>query len=198
MPQVKHATTCKLLAYKGQYKTCHIGIPQAEGKRIAVAVDGRYFRFFRRFDTAQQVMAVAERLAQRGSDFALTESFKDNKKGYRVWLYTPNVENVTTEALDGPLRLPVYGPSPCFMIFDQAHYRPCYIKVPDLPQPRVAIYYDKRFYSVCGKGLSAVSALELGQKLVGRGDEVAIASTDQTYVVCLWEPEAIPYQPPKT
>lgn len=177
--------------------TCHIVIPQVEGKRVAVVVDGCYFRSFRRFNSAQQVMAVAKKLAHQGRNLALTPSNDGNDKGYRVWIQAPEVEKVITEALDGPLRLPTYGPSPCFMIADRSYYRTCYVKVPDLFRPLVAIYHAQRFYSVYRKDLSPAAALELATKLAGRGDEVAIAPANQAYAVCIFEPEAIPYQPSK-
>jgi hypothetical protein len=193
MSSVVSAAICRLLAYRGQYTPCHIEVPDVEGKLAAVAVDGRYFSLFRRFDDAEKVMKVAAKLAQRGDDLALTAS----AQGYVVWVYEPEAKELPAANAENRMHLPTYGPAPCFIICDTTHYRPCYIKVPDLPKYLVAVYYAKRFYSVYRRGLKAEEVLEMATQLVGRGDEVAIAPTKQGYALCVWEPEAVPYNPQK-
>jgi hypothetical protein len=192
MPQVISAAICKLLSYRGQYSTCQLQVPDVDAKLAGIEVDKRFFSFFRRFEKAETVMEVAAKLAQRGDDIALTQS----SQGYMVWVYEPDAREVGSQNdKNNQMHLPTYGPAPCFLICDTNHYRPCYIKVPDLPKPLVAVYYARRFYSVYRRGLKPEEALEVATKLVGRGDEVAIAPAKQGYAICVWEPEAIPFKP---
>jgi hypothetical protein len=195
MPQVISAAICRLLSYRGQYTSCHITVPDVEGKLAAIEVDRRYFSIFRRFDTADTVIEVAIKLAQQGDDLAVTHT----AQGFVVWVYEPDAKPAgEPKQSSNRMQLPTYGPAPCFLVSDTSHYKPCYIKVPDLPRHLVAIYYARRFYSVYRRGLKAEEAFEIATKLVSRGDEVAIAPAKLGYAVCVWEPEAIPYKPVST
>ncbi|MEL6139482.1 MAG: hypothetical protein AAFR42_19005 [Cyanobacteria bacterium J06628_6] len=191
MPQTATAAVCKLLSYKGQFTPCHISVPDLEGKQAAIDIDGRYFSLFKRFDSAEKVLQVAARLAKRGEDIAVTQS----SQGYVMWVHEEDATMLKLNVSSKSIQLPTFGPSPCYVIVSMKSYRPCYIKVPDLMQPMVAIYYAKRFYSVYRRGLTAADAIEIAKKLVGRGDEVAIAPTRNGYAVCGWEPEAVPFDP---
>jgi hypothetical protein len=150
------------------------------------------FSIFRRFDTADTVIEVAIKLAQQGDDLAVTHT----AQGFVAWVYEPEAKLASEPKSSlNRMQLPTYGPAPCFLVSDTSHYKPCYIKVPDLPRHLVAIYYARRFYSVYRRGLKAEEAFEIATKLVSRGDEVAIAPAKLGYAVCVWEPEAIPYKP---
>ncbi len=185
------AAVCKLLSYKGQYTPCHITVPDMDEKQAGIDIDGRYFSLFKRFDAAEKVLDVAARLAKRGEDIAITRS----SQGYTTWIHEADATLVKHNVSSKSIQLPTFGPAPCYVIVGMKSYRPCYIKVPDLMQPMVAIYYARRFYSVYRRGLAAADAIEIAKKLVGRGDEVAIAPTRNGRAVCVWEPEAVPFNP---
>ncbi|MBE9067539.1 hypothetical protein IQ260_12805 [Leptolyngbya cf. ectocarpi LEGE 11479] len=183
---------CKLLTYKGQYSTCHIKVPDIDTKLAAIRIDGQYYSLFRQFDDAETAVSALNKLAQNtGDELALTQKAHDR---YVIW-----VLEVDAQAFKGPrqkgLGWPTYGPSKCLMLGEAKQYHQCYVQVPDLMEPVVAVHYEDRFYSVYQPGLDAAAALELAAQFTWRGNESAIAATPKGYAVCLWEPEAAMQQP---
>ena len=178
---------CKLLTYKGQYSTCHIKVPDVDAKLSAIRIDGHYYSLFRRFDGAELAMKAFNKLSkQGGDDLALT---KQSNGRYVMWA----IEN-EAQVFKGPrkqsLDWPTHGPATCLMLGDAKQYHQCYVQVPDLADPLVAVNYEEQFYSVYQPGLEAAEALELAAQFAGRGNTSAIASTTKGYAVCLLEPEA--------
>lgn len=185
---------CKLLIYKGQYSPCHIKVPDVDTKLAAINIDGRYYSLFRQFDDATAVIQTFHKLSNSGGEeLALTQQHNGR---YVMW-----VLELAAQALKGRrkqgLAWPTYGPANCLMLGDAKQYHQCYVQVPDVMQPLVAVHYDDRFYSVCKPGLEAADALDLAAKFTRRGNDSAIASTQKGYAVCLWEPEAIMSPTPK-
>ncbi|MGD1951680.1 MAG: hypothetical protein ACFB14_18850 [Leptolyngbyaceae cyanobacterium] len=178
---------CKLLTYKGQYSTCHIKVPDIDSKLSAIRIDGRYYSLFRRFDDADLAMKAFNKLSkQGGDDLALTRL---TNGCYVMWA----LEN-EAQVFKGPrkksLDWPTHGPATCLMLGDAKQYYQCYVQVPDLADPMVAVNYEEQFYSVYKPGLTAAEALELAAQFTGRGNDSAIAATTKGYAVCLLEPEA--------
>ncbi|NEP17210.1 MAG: hypothetical protein F6J97_09920 [Leptolyngbya sp. SIO4C1] len=194
MLQVAKAASCKLLSYRGQYTAYRIELPSVKKRVAAVKVDDGYFRIFRQVSDAAQALELVIKLAAYRDNLAI--SF--HRQGYCLWIYEPEVKSARSDQSSGPVRLPTYGPANCFIIRSERYYRICYIKVPDLPERLLAIYYGRQFYSLYKSGLDASAVLKTATKFVGRGDAVAIAPTKQGYALCLLEPEAIPYRPKKS
>lgn len=177
---------CKLLTYKGQYNTCHIKVPDVDARLPAVKIDSQYYSLFRRFDHADAAMKALHKLAKKGDELAL---MKQGTTRYVMWALEP-------KALEfkGPrqksLAWPTHGPATCLILGDAQHYHQCYVQVPDVVDPMVAIQHQDHFYSVWRPGLTSTEALEIAATLTWRGHLSAIASTAKGYAVCLWEPEA--------
>lgn len=182
---------CKLLTYKGQYSACHIKVPDVEAKLPAIKIDGHYYSLFRRFDQATATLAALGKLAQKGDDLALTQQ---ENGGYVMWALEADAQEFKAPRQAGR-SWPTHGPATCLMLGDAHQYHQCYVQVPDLALPMVAIHYADRFYSVYQTSLDAIAALGLATQLTGRGNASAIASTPKGFAVCLWEPEAIPQAP---
>ena len=181
--------TCKLLTYKGQYSTCQIKVPDIDTKLSAVKIDSRYYSLFRRFDDAESAMTALNRLTQTGNDeMALTNL--DNGR-YVMWALELEAQAFKGRRQQEP-QWPTHGPASCLILGNAKQYNQCYVKVPDLAQPLVAVQCDARFYSVYQPGMEAQAALELAAQFAGRGNDSAIAATAKGYAVCLWEPEATP------
>jgi proteasome lid subunit RPN8/RPN11 len=180
---------CKLLTYKGQYSKCHIKVPDVDTKLPAVKIGSQLYSLFRRFENADAAMKVFNKLAKKGDELALT---KQTHNGYVMWAL-----ELDAQVFKGPRQAerqwPTYGPANCLMLGDAKQYHQCYVNVPDLAEPMIAIQYDERFYSVYKPGLSAIESLDLAAQLTWRGHDSAITSTTKGYAVCLWEPEASPH-----
>ena len=179
---------CKLLTYKGQYNKCHIKVPDIEAKLPAVKIGSQLYSLFRRIEEADAAMKALNKLAQKGDELALT---KQGNNHYVMWAL-----EVEAQVFKGPRQegrqWPTCGPATCLVLGDAKQYHQCYITVPDLAEPMVAVQYDERFYSVYQTGLNATESLELAAQLTWRGHDSAIAATAKGYAVCLWEPEATP------
>ncbi|MBT9310980.1 hypothetical protein [Leptothoe kymatousa] len=178
---------CKLLTYKGQYNTCQIKVPDVEVKLSAIEIDSQYYSLFRRFKDADTVVQALEKLSKhQGEVLALTRQ----KSNYTMWAL-----ELEALAFKGPRKQshhawPTHGPAKCLMLGDATQYQQCYVQVPELAEPIIAVHHDNRFYSVYQPGLGAIAALKLAAKFTRRGNESAIAATAKGYAVCLWEPEA--------
>ena len=180
---------CKLLIYKGQYSNCQIKVPDVETKLPAVKLENQLYSLFRRFETAEDVMKALTKLAQNADEqLALT---KQGQQGYVMWALELEAQIFRGPRKDGR-KWPTHGPAPCSILGDAKQYHQCYVMVPDLVEPMVALQYGDRFYSVYQTNLEANEALDLSAQLTWRGHDSAIASTAKGYAVCLWEPEAAP------
>ncbi len=179
---------CKLLTYKGQYNSCQIKVPDVDAKLSAIEVDCQYFSLFRRFEHAEAAISALHKLAKQGGEvLALT---KQKNNGYIMWALELDAQLLRAVKKKNMRSWPTHGPASCLMLGDAKQYHQCYIQVPDLAQPVVAIHWGERFYSVYQTGLEAVAALDLATKFARRVNESAIATTSKGYAVCLWEPEA--------
>lgn len=179
---------CKLLTYQGQYTPCHIKVPDVPAKLSAIEIDRQYYSLFRRFETAEAAIKALNKLAQQGDDvLALT---KQRRRGYIMWALELEAQVAHSQKKEQPW--PTCGPASCLILGEAKQYHQCYVQVPDLAEPVVAVHYQERFYSVYQPGLAAIAALELATQFTRRGHKSAIASTPKGYAVCLWEPEATP------
>ena len=181
---------CKLLTYKGQYSTCQIKVPDVDTKLPAVKIGNQLYSLFRRFENAETVMKALDKLAQKGDELlALT---KQSNNSYVMWAL-----ELEARVFKGPRnagrKWPTHGPATCLILGDAKQYHQCYVTVPDLAEPVVALQHEDRFYSVYQTGLEASEALDLSTQLTWRGHDSAIASTAKGYAICLWEPEASPH-----
>ncbi|MEO0866965.1 MAG: hypothetical protein AAFY17_00695 [Cyanobacteria bacterium J06642_11] len=177
---------CKLLTYKRQYSSCQITVPDVDARLSAIEIDGQYYSLFRRFDHAEASIAALNKLSQQDGDvFALTKQ----KRSYVLWVLESEAQAAMTRGGQPERAWPTCGPANCLILGDAKQHRQCYVQVPDLVQPVVAVCYEDRFYSVYQTGLGAPAALALATQFARRGNENAIAHTPKGYAVCLWEPE---------
>lgn len=183
---------CKLLTYKGQYSTCHIKVPDVDEKLSAIKIGNQYYSLFRRFEDAEAAMSALNKLA--GQDNELLALTKPNNNSYIMWALELDAQVFKGSRKEGR-RWPTYGPATCLILGDAKQYHQCYVQVPDLAQPMVAVQHNDQFYSVYQPGLDAVEAFDMAAQFTGRGNDSAIASTTKGYAVCLLEPEAEIHKP---
>ncbi|MEM9804871.1 MAG: hypothetical protein AAF959_06290 [Cyanobacteria bacterium P01_D01_bin.56] len=183
---------CKLLTYKGQYRLCHIKVPDVDVKLSAIEIDSQCYSLFRRFDDADAAIKALDKLAQQGGEvLALT---KQKSNAYVMWALELEADILKASGKKAERSWPIFGPASCLILGAAQQHHQCYVQVPDLAEPVVAVHYESRFYSVYQTGLNAVTALDLATQFARRGTENAIASTSKGYAVCLWEPEAKEHQ----
>jgi len=177
----------KLLSQREDYTTCHIHIPGDEHRLPAIAVDGKFYGFFRASNDPTKTLGLLLKLAARGDEVVATPT----KRGYALWVHEPTgtlakATNRTTRTL-----LPTMSPADCWIISDrQPGFRTCSLRVPDLPDTVPGLANGQRLYSLYRREKDADSVLKLSTRLSQRGDEVVVLVSLQDYVLCIYEPGA--------
>jgi hypothetical protein len=187
-PQTSRALQpIKLLSQREQYTTCHIQVPDEPERMAAIALNGRYYSFFRRCHQVHKALGLMMKLGGRGDAVAVTST----RRGYVLWLHEPDAIAPTTRT---STILPSLEPADCWVISDrQPQYRSCNLRVPDLPDTIPGLTDGQRCYSLYRREEDGDAALKLAARLTQRGDEVIIVVVaGQGHILCVREPSATP------
>ena len=179
----------KLLAQREDYNTCHIYLPEEPQRLAAVALDGKFYSFFRSLREPIKTVGLLLKLAARGQQVVTTPT----KHGHALWIYEPDGSLAKSTTRESARMLPpTFGPADCWIISDrQPGYRICSLKVPDLPDDVVpGLANGQKFYSLYRRERHAGNTLKLATRLVQRGDEVVLLVGKAGYVICVYEPGA--------
>jgi hypothetical protein len=178
----------KLLAQREDYRTCHIQIPGEAGRLPAIALDGKFYSFFRSLQDPAKALTVLLKLSALGNQAVLTPTHR----GYAIWVNEPAaVPSTPTGQPNSRYLSPTYGPADCWIIGDhQPGYRTCSLKVPDLPDIVPGLANGQKLFSLYRLEPSPDSALQLGARLSQRGDELVILHGAEGYAICIYEPGA--------
>ncbi|MEM0980206.1 MAG: hypothetical protein AAGH78_08010 [Cyanobacteria bacterium P01_H01_bin.58] len=176
-----------LLSQRKDYATCHIHIPGESQRMPAVAVNGRFYSFFRSLKDSQKTLGLLLKLSNRGNQVVATPT----SRGHALWVY----EADATLASNGKARrrpLPTAAaPADCWIVSDrQPGYRICSLMLPDLAKPVQGITNGQKLYSLYRREQSSEAAIKLATRLCQRGDEVVIVVGTSGYVICIYEAAA--------
>lgn len=181
---------CKLLLNRDQYVSCHINVSDLPQRLPAIAVDGKFYSFFKVILKAQKALEAIAKLTQKGDEIALTAS----KRGYVLWVYEPESKPAPPKKLRLPPIPPIFGPAPCSIVQNLAQLERCHLKVADMAQQLVGIKYQGALYSLFRKEQNAQTTLEIAAKLTKRDDEVILVVAKDGYAIFILEPTAIETQ----
>lgn len=81
----------RILANRNQYRTCHIHLPDEEGRWAAILVEGRYYMLIRVVKDQESLTKICDRLTAQSSDFWVTR----NAKGFAIWVLEPEAMPAT-------------------------------------------------------------------------------------------------------
>lgn len=177
----------KLLSQREQYTTCHIQVPDESERMAAIALNGKYYSFFRRCHQIPKALGLMMKLVGRGDAVAVTST----RQGYVIWLHEPDA--IAPAARRSDAILPNLEPADCWVISDrQPQYRSCNLRVPDLPDTIPGLTDGQRCYSLYRREQDGDAALKLAARLTQRGDEVIVVVAGQGYTLCVREPSATP------
>lgn len=181
------AHPAKLLAQREDYSTCHIHVSGESQPLPAIALEGRFYSFFRSLSDAQKTVNLLVKLSIKGNQTAVTPT----RQGYALWVYeSAAVVASSTESAAYPLPSSI-GPADCWVIGDrQPGYRTCSLNVPDLPDVVPGLANGQKLFSLYRRESDADMALKLGARLSQRGDETVILSSSEGYALCIYEPGA--------
>ncbi|MEO0824906.1 MAG: hypothetical protein AAFY67_04515 [Cyanobacteria bacterium J06642_9] len=175
---------CKLLFNRDQYVSCHINVSDLPERLAAIAVDGKFYSFFKVLPKAQKALEVVAKLTHKGDEIAVTVS----KRGYVLWVYEPDSKLASSKR--SPLHLKLRGSAPCTIIYERDRFQPCYLKVADMSQKLAGIKYQANLYSLFRRENEAQGTLEIAAKLTTRNDEVVLIPAQVGYSIFVLESAA--------
>lgn len=70
----------------GQYRTCHIQVPDILERLPAVKVSGKFYSYFKTVKDREKALDVLEKLFDKGDDAVITVA----KKGFSIWVLEDN------------------------------------------------------------------------------------------------------------
>ena len=179
----------KLLTQRDDYVTCHIQIPEETRRLSAIALDGKFYSFFRVLKEPPKALDLLLKLTARGNQVAMTRT----RTGYVIWVHEPEGLLATSDKQIVPRVIPlIFGPADCWIIGErQPDYRACSLKVPDLPDPLLGLANSRqKFYSLYRREKDPAEALKIAARLTRYGDEVTVLVRKEEYVLCIYEPAA--------
>lgn len=179
---------CMLLTYRGQYSTCQIQVPDVDGKLGAVEIGGLYYSCFQKLENADKTLRVLTKLTESGDRVALTTT----SRSYLIWVFESEARLVVRQRPARRPAIPTHPPARCLLLPKLSSPMLQPVMLPDSTQPVMALHHHQGFYSLHRQQLTAAAAMELGAKLVWRGNTIAIAPMREAYAVFIEEPEAAP------
>jgi hypothetical protein len=76
----------QLFLSAGQYRTCHIQVPDILERLPAVNVNEQFYSYFKTVKDREKALDVMEKLFDSGDDAVITIA----KKGYSIWVQEAN------------------------------------------------------------------------------------------------------------
>ena len=171
-----------------QYRSCHIQVSDMDQPLPAIYVNNRYYSFLKAFKEKPKAQQTAANLEQRGEQVAMTQT----PKAYILWVQEPDAKPVESRRQNRPSpKQPEATLTPMTILDSPRQYQLCWIQVPDLPEPLVAITVAGEYYS----RFQSIPDREQLQRVVSvlnsRGDRSAVTRTTDGYIVWVQEPDAI-------
>jgi hypothetical protein len=180
---VSHHPRCKILASRNQYSPCHIQVPDSQERLAAIAVDTRYYSFFKLVSDRAKTLQIAAKLVYRGDDVAITQT----PKGDVIWIYEAEAQT------GGSVAVKKQSDSGLWRILDsEQEYQTCQIRVPDMAKPLAAICVDRQYYSFMRIVRNEAQAIDLVERLAKKGNAAMITVGGRSYAIWVLESDAIP------
>lgn len=77
----------------GEYCTCHICVPDSEGRLAAILFNQQYYSFFKSVKERIKALNVAIKLQEKGDNAAIVKT----PKGYSIWVLEPTAYLATSK-----------------------------------------------------------------------------------------------------
>lgn len=80
----------KLFLDREDYQTCHIQLPDDEGRLAAIAIQDKLFSLFKIVSDRNKALDILARLYDAGDNAAITEI----PKGFSIWIEEPTATRI--------------------------------------------------------------------------------------------------------
>jgi hypothetical protein len=181
---------CKILESRDQYRSCHVRVPDAEDRLAAIEVSDRYYSFFRLIRDSQKALQIAAKLVYRGDEVMITRT----TKGDVIWIYEAEAQEEKTKPIEQIVRSSsrIISDSGLWkLLTSDRDYQTCQIRVPDVAKPMLAICTDEQqYYSHLRTVKDQDQAIELAERLAGKGHAARITQSSKGWAVWVLEAEA--------
>ena len=182
-----------ILISRQHYRCCHIQVPDMDQPLPAIFVNHQYYSFLKAVKEKLKAQQTAANLEQRGEQVAITQT----PKGYTLWVLEPDAQRAVSRRQNQPLpQSPKPQPSestlgPVTILDSPRQYQLCWIRVPDLAEPLVAIIVAGQYYSRFQSLQDREQLQRVVSVLESRGDQSVTTRTTEGYIVWVREPDAV-------
>lgn len=76
----------QLFLASGEYRTCHVCLPDMQQRLPAIVVEEQYYSYFKTVKERHQALKVVAKLFENKDDALITQS----PKGYNIWVLEPS------------------------------------------------------------------------------------------------------------
>lgn len=179
---------CRILESRNQYRSCHIHVSDSEERLAAIALDNRYYSFFRLVKDRAKALQTAAKLVYRGDEVAITQT----TKGDVIWIYEADAWVIGHEPIKtDPMPTKKRSESGLWRILEsEREYQTCQIRVPDVAKPLAAICVDRQYYSFMSMVKTEEQAIDLAERLAKKGNPTLITVNDRNCAVWVLESDA--------
>lgn len=177
---------CKILESRNQFRSCHIQVPDSDEKMAAIALDDRFYSFFRLVPDRTKALQIAAKLVYRGDEVAITQTVK----GDVIWIFEPEASVVESGSTQ-KVALKKESESGLWRILEsEREYQTCQVRVPDVAKPLAAIYVDRQYYGFMRVVRNQEQAIDLAERLARKGNPAVITLNGRSCAVWVLEPDA--------
>jgi len=74
-----------LFLLSGEYRTCHICVPDSDERMPAILVNRQYYSFFKSVKERVKALNMTVKLQEKGNDALIVKT----PKGYSIWILEP-------------------------------------------------------------------------------------------------------------
>ncbi len=175
------------LLSRSQYRSCHIWVPDIPDRQPAILLGMKYYSLFRVTKSKSEALELINKLSRKQPEIVVTVI----PKGFGIWVYEPDA--IADDLIRTQPKLELAAPTaPEKILVSRDQYQSCYIRVPDLDKPLVAIAVNNKYYALFKAVPDQSQALILLEKLEQRGDDTVITRTTTGYAVWVREVDAQP------
>ncbi len=173
-----------------QYRSCHVWVADIPDRQPAILLGMKYYSLFKVVKSKPEALELINKLSRKQQEVAVTLI----PKGFGIWVYEPDAisDDLIRTQPDLELSTAAIPNTSSKVLESRDQYQSCYIRVPDLDKPLVAIAVNNKYYALFKAVPDQSQALILLEKLEQRGDDTVITRTTTGYAVWVREVDAQP------
>jgi hypothetical protein len=94
IPIVRPKPSRRIFLSPGDFRTCHINVPDMEERLPGIHFSDKLFSFFKVVPDREKALDVMEKIFDNGDDAVITQT----RKGFVIWVFEPSASMVKKKA----------------------------------------------------------------------------------------------------